>query len=193
VDSYGNAYEETAYYDATIGGIDINTDWAGPDASVYFPSLDTGYLMFNGYWVDRDGSYWDQGRRVYLDSPRWRDRWSGYWRSHTHDYRGRWDQRGWKNRKHGEWHRKHYHHDDRVSKDKWRTNDHDRSGHNDRRNRNADIKQSQRPIEAQAEHSKVSNKRDLNTPKEASMSGKNLDRNSDRNPQNDNKHGTDKH
>src|ERR1700678_4280897 len=65
-DSNGNNYVQSAYYDPAIGGINIDTSWAGPNASIYIPSLNMGYLWYNGYWVDESGYYWNGTRRVYI-------------------------------------------------------------------------------------------------------------------------------
>jgi hypothetical protein len=79
VDTNGNTYQQTVYYDPAIGGVDLDTSWAGPNASVYFPDYGTGYLWYNGYWVDRAGFYWNGGQRVYIGHPYWHDHWAGYW------------------------------------------------------------------------------------------------------------------
>lgn len=81
VDSNGNTYNQTVYYDPAIGGVDLNTEWAGPNASVYFPAYGTRYLCYNGYWADETGYYWNGGNRVYIGHPHWHDHWSGYWSS----------------------------------------------------------------------------------------------------------------
>lgn len=92
VDTNGNTLQQTVYYDPAIGGVNLDTSWAGPNASVYFPAYQTGYVWYNGFWVDHAGYYWDGGRRVYLNHPHWGDHWSGYWHNHWHE--------GW----HGGWH-----------------------------------------------------------------------------------------
>ena len=94
VDANGNNMEQTVYYDSSIGGIDLNASWAGPNASVYFPSFNTGYVWYNGYWVNPNGYYWNGGR-YYSVGPNWNIYWSGYWRGHSH-WNGCW---------HGGWHR----------------------------------------------------------------------------------------
>lgn len=91
VDSNGNTYERTAYYNSATGGIEIDASWVGPNASIYIPSLSTGYLWYNGFWVNQEGYYWDNGRRVYVpDIPQWKTHWSGYWQHRGHDGRN-WD------------------------------------------------------------------------------------------------------
>lgn len=79
VDPSGNTYQQTVYYDPAIGGVDLDTSWAGPNASVYFPQYGTGYVWYNGVWVDRAGFFWDGGRRVYIGDPHWHDHWGVYW------------------------------------------------------------------------------------------------------------------
>lgn len=81
----GNSIEQTVYYDPAIGGVDLDTGWAGPNASVYFPAYQTSYIWYNGFWVDQAGSYWDGGRRVYITHPHWHDYWGGYWHNHWHE------------------------------------------------------------------------------------------------------------
>lgn len=84
VDSAGNNFQQTIYYDPAIGGVDLDTNWAGPNASVYFPTLGTGYVWYNGYWVDQAGYYWNGGRRVYVGHPHWGNFWVGYWHGRDH-------------------------------------------------------------------------------------------------------------
>lgn len=98
VDSNGNSYQQTVYYDPAISGVDLDTSWAGPNASVYFPEYGTGYLWYNGFWVDQAGYYWNGGNRVYIGHPAWHDHWAGYWRVH-----GGWHG-GWHDGWHGGWH-----------------------------------------------------------------------------------------
>jgi hypothetical protein len=83
VDSNGNTFQQTVYYDPSLGGIDLNTSWAGPNASVYFPTLNTGYVWYNGYWVNPAGYYWNGGRRYYV-GPTWNNYWVGYWNGRNH-------------------------------------------------------------------------------------------------------------
>lgn len=94
VDSNGNTFQQTVYYNPAVGGVDLNTAWAGPNASVYFPAFGTGYVWYNGFWVDHTGYYWDGGRRLYIGHPNWGGFWVGYWHGRNH-----WDG-GW----HGGWH-----------------------------------------------------------------------------------------
>lgn len=75
-DSNGNSSEQTVYYNPTYGGVDIGNP--GPYVSVYFPTLSTGYLWNNGFWVGEDGYYWNNGARVYV-GPQWHDHWHNYW------------------------------------------------------------------------------------------------------------------
>lgn len=109
VDSNGNTIQQTVYYDPSLGGIDLDTSWAGPNASVYFPSLNTGYVWYNGYWVNPAGYYWTGGRRYYV-GPAWNNYWGGYWRGHPHwngvwygghGGHGGWHGGGWHG---GDWH-----------------------------------------------------------------------------------------
>lgn len=75
-DSNGNTYEQTVYYNSTIGGVDIGN----PDSyvSVYFPTVGNAYLWNNGFWVGQDGYYWNNGTRIYV-GPGWNDHWNAYW------------------------------------------------------------------------------------------------------------------
>lgn len=84
VDSNGNTFEQTVCYNPAIGGVDLNTAWAGPNASVYFPAYNTGYIWNNGFWVDQSGYYFDGGRRVFVSQPNWGVHWNGYWQGHGH-------------------------------------------------------------------------------------------------------------
>jgi hypothetical protein len=102
IDSNGNTFQQTVYYDPAIGGVDLNTAWAGPNASVYFPAFGTGYVWYNGYWVDRTGYYWNAGRRIYIGHPNWGNYWVGYWHGRPH-WDGGWYV-GWHDNWHGGWH-----------------------------------------------------------------------------------------
>lgn len=96
-DSNGNTYEQTAYFDPSSEGINIDTSWAGPGASIYIPSLGLGYLWYNGFWVDQEGYYWNGPRRVYIADPQWKEHWRHYWHKHRHnDERGGWGHGGWR-------------------------------------------------------------------------------------------------
>lgn len=90
VDSNGNASEQTFYYNPDIDGVDIDASMAGPDASIYFPSLGTGYIWYNGYWVDQDGYYWNGQARIFINHPHWKERWTGYWDAHSHGGHAHW-------------------------------------------------------------------------------------------------------
>lgn len=81
----GAMVQQTVYYDPAIGGVDLDTSWAGPNASVYFPSLQTGYVWYNGFWVDQTGYYWNGRERILIGHPHWRDHWTGYWNVHWHE------------------------------------------------------------------------------------------------------------
>lgn len=94
VDPNGNSYQQTVYYDPAIGGVDLNSSWAGPNASVYFPELGAGYVWYNGFWVDHAGYYWNGKQRAYIEHPYWRDHWAGYWNAHG----------GWNDGWHAGWH-----------------------------------------------------------------------------------------
>jgi hypothetical protein len=97
VDANGNSCQQTVFYDPNIGGVDLDTSWAGPNASVYFPDYGTGYLWYNGVWVDQTGYYWNGTQRIYIGHPSWRDHWAGYWRGHG-GWRGGWHEGGWHRR-----------------------------------------------------------------------------------------------
>ncbi len=91
VDANGTNLQQTVYYDPAIGGVDLDTSWAGPNASVYFPAYQTGYIWYNGNWVDHAGFYWNGRERIYIGHPNWGDHWSGYWHNHWHEgYHGGW-------------------------------------------------------------------------------------------------------
>lgn len=172
-DSYGNAYESTAYYDSSIGGIDIDTAWAGPNASIYLPMFNTGYLWFNGFWVDREGYYWDHGRRLYLNSPRWNDHWSGYWRTHTRDRRDRWDRKDWHDRDRKEWRHDGRHEGYRHKNEHWR---HEKSEHDGRKDADRGEKRNMQPENGHREEQ-----------------GKYYDKSAEKMPHNESRHGSEKH
>lgn len=88
VDSNGKNSQQTVYYDPAIGGVDLDTSWAGTNASVYFPTLNTGYVWYNGNWVNPAGYYWNGGKRYYV-GPEWNNYWNGYWRGQNH-WNGAW-------------------------------------------------------------------------------------------------------
>lgn len=152
VDSYNNTYQQIVYYDPSIAGVDLNLNWAGPNASIYFPELGLGYLWYNGYWVDETGYYWDQGRRVYIGYPAWNNYWTTYWRGHWNDEKyGRWHDH-WGNR----WHkdgkdddrhdRDHDRRVDRIDQDRhdknqrgWQQNWQERSNRTDIENKRGDF------------------------------------------------------
>ena len=90
VDKNGNAIKQTAYYNPTVGGIEADTRWAGPNASIYIPNWETGYIWQNGYWVDAEGYYWDGSRKTSIAMPDWRNQWVDYWHKYWHDKRGYW-------------------------------------------------------------------------------------------------------
>jgi hypothetical protein len=84
VDANGNPTTQTIYYNGTIGGFDIPSTKLGPNASIYFPSLQTGYIWHNGFWVDEGGSYFLNGQRHYVTNPEWHTHWSTYWGGYSH-------------------------------------------------------------------------------------------------------------
>jgi hypothetical protein len=97
IDSNGRTFEQTANYDPAVGGIDIDTNWAGPNASIFIPSLNVGYVWYNGYWVNQEGYYWNGSQRVAVPQiPQWREHWNHYWRAH----RGG---EGWQGGRDGRW------------------------------------------------------------------------------------------
>ena len=49
VDTNGNSCQQTVYYDPNIGGVNLDTSWAGPNASVYFPDFGTDSLWSSYY------------------------------------------------------------------------------------------------------------------------------------------------
>ena len=110
VDPNGRQWEQTVEYDPSIGGVDLTGTWVGPNASVYFPSLGSSYLFYNGYWVDQSGYYWRDGQRAYIGSPYWNEHWNNYWSAHPHrDWQGgvpnrNWDRQQW-NGERGNWNR----------------------------------------------------------------------------------------
>lgn len=86
VDGNGNAVERTVNYNPSLGGIDIDASWAGPNASIYVPNLNQSYLFYNGYWIDQNGYYWNNGQRQSLNDPQWNTHWSHYWEAHPRDH-----------------------------------------------------------------------------------------------------------
>lgn len=87
----GGTVQQTVYYDPSLGGVDLDASWAGPNASIYFPAYQTSYVWYNGFWVDQAGYYWDGSRRVYIAPAYWHDHWAGYWHNHWHEgWRGGW-------------------------------------------------------------------------------------------------------
>ncbi len=106
VDSNGNTFQQTVYYDPSIGGVDMNANWAGPNASIYFPTLGTGYVWYNGYWVNPEGYYWNNGARYYV-GPTWNGYWANYWSGRPY-WNGNWHgghwRGGWHDGWHGNWH-----------------------------------------------------------------------------------------
>lgn len=125
-DSYGNTYRQIVDYDPLIGGIDIDTSWAGPYASIYLPAWGIGYIWYNGYWVDELGYYWNGPRCLYIDYPRWDNFWVTYWERVR---RGERDGHWWDRHRHGDydgrWQRDHGHdrYDDRWQRDHWHDRD----------------------------------------------------------------------
>lgn len=101
VDPAGNPIEQTVVYNPSIGGVEIDAGLIGANASIYFPTLSTGYVWYNGHWVDQEGFYWNNGVRVYVDHPHWHQYWGGYWGRYHH-----WDG-GWHH--HGDWHHDGHH------------------------------------------------------------------------------------
>lgn len=90
VDSQGKVYQQTAHYDPIQGGIDIDVAGAGANASFYVPSWKTGYVWYNGFWVDEHGYYWGPSGKVAINVPNWRNHWVGYWGKYWNDRRGFW-------------------------------------------------------------------------------------------------------
>jgi hypothetical protein len=103
VNSNGNSFEQQANYDPAVGGINIDTSWAGPGASIFIPDLNTGYVWYNGYWVDREGYYWNGKERVYLSDPQWKEHWRHYWHEHRPHGWHRWGG-NWHNHHNEDWH-----------------------------------------------------------------------------------------
>lgn len=87
-DANGNTVEQQVYYNANLGGVDIGNTAAY--TSVYFPTMGSSYIWYNGNWVGQDGYYWNNGARVYV-GPQWHDHWNGYWGN----YHGGWHD-GWR-------------------------------------------------------------------------------------------------
>lgn len=87
IDSSGKSMEQTANYEPASGGIDIDTSWAGPNASIIIPVLGVKYLWNNGKWVDEEGYYWDGSRRTMVSDPKWKEQWTKYWNEHRSEIR----------------------------------------------------------------------------------------------------------
>ena len=86
IDANGRIFERTVTYNPSLGGIDIDTSWAGPNASIFIPALGIGYVWYNGYWVDQEGYYWNGSQRVTVPHiPQWREHWNHYWYTHHVD------------------------------------------------------------------------------------------------------------
>lgn len=109
VDGKGNTSNQTFYYNAGLGGVDYAPVDANAAASIFFPSLQVGYLWNNGYWVDHSGYYWSGGHRYYTNHPNWHGYWGGYWNAHPH---GGWNHgyHGSSFHYHGGYDGDHYHH-----------------------------------------------------------------------------------
>jgi hypothetical protein len=84
VDTNGNSFEQTYYYEPSLNGVDIGL--TNPGESIYFPDYNARYLWNNGYWVNEQGYYWNNGRYTYVDHPHWHDHWHGYWNNHRGNY-----------------------------------------------------------------------------------------------------------
>lgn len=136
-DSYGNTYRQIVDYDPLIGGIDIDTGWAGPYASIYLPAWGIGYVWYNGYWVDESGYYWDGPRRVYIDYPEWNNYWVTYWgKVRRGDRDGHWWYKHWHGDHDGRWQRDHGH--DRYDEHWQHDHGHDRYDERWQRDRSRD-------------------------------------------------------
>ena len=93
LDSNGNMTEEEYTYDPDTQVIVINS--GGDNASVFFPLFATGFIWWNGYWVNREGYYYDNDRWVHVDDHDWDGHWNGYWNNH------------WDNHWHNHWNNHH--------------------------------------------------------------------------------------
>jgi hypothetical protein len=69
--------------------------------SVFFPQFDARYLKWNGYWVNEQGFYWNEGARFRVKHPRWGEYWDQYWEKDWHAY---WHRHWEKNHENPRWH-----------------------------------------------------------------------------------------
>jgi len=133
VDSNGNSYQRTFYYDPALGGINLELENLGANTTVYFPELGTGYIWYNGYWVDQSGYYWNGSNRVYINNPQWNTYWTNHWHGHDgwhgNDYNrwdreDRYDHRSYWNGDHTDYHSAWQHGDWRGEDRGYRGNEH---------------------------------------------------------------------
>ncbi len=104
-DSDGYVYRQIVYFDPATSQIDLDLSTAGPNASIYIPALNVRYVLFNGYWVDESGYYWDGSQRTYVNNPNWNEYWTSYWHTHKADSgrQFRKDHRHWHDRDSNDW------------------------------------------------------------------------------------------
>jgi hypothetical protein len=163
VDGSGSSYEQTVYYNPAIGGVDLNASWAGPNASIYIPSLGTGYLWANGFWVDQDGYYWNGDQRIFINNPHWHDHWSGYWHAHPHE---------------------HWRHGERFDRDHrdWNERDHGKVDNMQRRDFEKDQGRNIRPEEFQKGQRMEQQRKEAEAPLRNEMRGRDFDRGQNKGP-----------
>jgi hypothetical protein len=88
-DSNGNVYRQMVYYDPATAEIDIDLNLA-PNTSIFIPALNVRYILYNGFWVDQTGYYWNGTQRVFVNDPNWNVYWTRYWDTHKFDRGQNW-------------------------------------------------------------------------------------------------------
>lgn len=90
VDPNGNVTEQECTYDPQTQVVVVDSQNSGENASVFFPLLSMGFLWWDGYWVDRDGYYYNNNRWVRVNDDHWDNHWNNYWNKnwdgHWHNY-----------------------------------------------------------------------------------------------------------
>lgn len=74
----GTTAQRQAYYNPAVGGLEIDT--AGNVAAVYLPTFGIRYILWNGYWVNQQGYYWNNGVSTPITIADWNGYWDSYWR-----------------------------------------------------------------------------------------------------------------
>jgi hypothetical protein len=114
VDSNGNMSQQQVQYDPNAangqGGVTINNNYGGDNASLFLPLFQMGFIWSMGYWVGHDGSYWNGHNTVYINNSHWDNHWNNYWHNNwgpkwQHYYNQHHNDPNFRYRDHGEdWH-----------------------------------------------------------------------------------------